>query len=309
MSAATRWTQFITPLGGIIAIACFFLPWVTRVDNFGNARSGFQFTRSGFRFFESPLGPYAAFNAAVFIASVVIVCVSLYMIVRRTPWKSRVPVLMSSGIGLAILLADQLKYTRMNRILDHSNYAIELGFWGAAVGLGIAAFGILLLRTKKENGHAKDYIDVKQLWFVVHAGGIVAFFCFSMPWEGIGTLRGESGFQLMNREPLFTTALIANVIIILGSSYTLASGNLRRLRVVVLVSIGIGLGVLLCYCVDFYIREIWMQNILRKRDVERPGRFMSFGFWGTILGFISAAVGMFLIKRKCNYKQVEGTAE
>lgn len=135
-----------------------------------------------------------------------------------------------------------------------------------------------------------------------------------MPWEGIGALRGESGFQLMNRESLFTTALIASVIIILGSFYTVASGNLRRLRVVrvvVLVSIGIGLAVLLCYCVDFYIREIRMQNILRQRDVERPRprSVMSFGFWGTILGFISAAVGMFLIKRKCNYKQVEDTSE
>ena len=27
---ATRWTQFITPLSGIIAVTCFFLPWVER---------------------------------------------------------------------------------------------------------------------------------------------------------------------------------------------------------------------------------------------------------------------------------------
>lgn len=66
------------------------------------------------------------FNPTVFIASVMIVGVGLYMVIRRTPWKSRVPVLMSSGIGLAILLAEQLEHTRMNRSFDHRNSTIGM---------------------------------------------------------------------------------------------------------------------------------------------------------------------------------------
>ena len=110
---ANRYTQFITPLGGIIALICFFLPWVTMVNNFRDG-SGSQFTQSGFEL--------SMFNPTVFIASVMIVGVGLYMVIRRTPWKSRAPVLMSSGIGLAMLLAEQLEHTRMNRIFDHWNY-------------------------------------------------------------------------------------------------------------------------------------------------------------------------------------------
>ena len=370
---ANRYTQFITPLGGIIALTCFFFPWLT--TNFSNAQSNFQLTQSGFqRFMLNPLGPHTVFSTAVFMASVVIVGVSFYMVIHRTPWKSSVPVLISSGIGLAILFAEQRKYTRISQYLEHSNYAIELGFWGTAAGLAIAAFGILLLRTEKEKARAKDSVEVKRLWFIVHAGGIIALlgvfmpwelfsltgpsgfslmnpesfirFVFIasvivlllrtkigkarakdsvevkrfwfivhaggiiallgifMPWDDLSSLTHYSGFSLMNRRPLIRFAFVASVIVLVGSFYMLASGNLRRLRVVVLVSIGIGLGILLAYYVDFYA-----QNILRKSDAERPGYFMGFGFCGTILGYVIAAVGMFLISIKNKNEQVAVTVE
>ena len=183
---ANRYTQFITPLGGIIALTCFFFPWKTMVTNFSNAQSNFQLTQSGFRLFlpVSDLIPiHATFIAVAFIASVVIVGVSLYMVIHRTPWKSSVPVLISSGIGLAVLFAEQRRYTRISQYLDHSTYAIELGFWGTAAGLAIAAFGILLLRTEKEKEHSQDSVEVKRLWFIVHAGGIIALLGIFMPWE------------------------------------------------------------------------------------------------------------------------------
>ena len=377
---ANRYTQFITPLGGIIALTCFFFPWLTMVTNFSNARSNFQLAQSGFQLFVlNPLGPHTVFSTAVFMASVVIVGVSLYMVIHRTPWKSSVPVLISSGIGLAILFAEQRKYTRISQYLEHSNYAIELGSWGTAAGLAIAAFGILLLRTEKEKAHSKDSVEVKRLWFIVHAGGIIALLGIFMPWElfsltgpssfslmnpesfirfvfiasvivlllrtkigkahskdsvevkrlwfivhagGIIALLGifmpwddlsslthYSGFSLMNRRPLIRFAFVASVIVLMGSFYMLASENLRRLRVVVLVSIGIGLGILLAYYVDFYVIEIHTQNILRKSDAEWPGRFMGFGFWGTILGYVIAAVGMLLISIKNKNEQVAVTAE
>ena len=287
---ANRYTQFITPLGGIIALTCFFLPWVTTVNNFGD-RSGSQFTSSGFGFFM--------FNPTVFIASVMIVGVGLYMVIRRTPWKSRVPVLMSSGIGLAILFAEQFDHTRMNRILDHRNSAIELGFWGTFAGLIIAALGTFLIRAEMEKACSKDSVEVKQLWFIIHAGGIIALFGIFMPWKSLsspGHNFMETGFSLMDRYPLIIFVFVASVIVLVGSFYTLVSGNLRRLRVVVLVSIGIGLGILFAYYWDFYALEIYRPKILGKPPKspnETFGRSISFGFYLTILGYVVSAFGMF----------------
>ena len=284
-----RYTQFITPLGGIIALTCFCLPWVTTVNNYGYGDgSSFQFTQSGFGF--------SMFNPTVFIASVMIVGVGLYMVIRRTPWKSRVPVLMSSGIGLAILLTEQLEHTRMNRIFDHTNYAIELGFWGTFAGLIIAALGTFLIRTEMEKTHSKDSVEVKRLWFIVLAGGIIALFGIFMPWKGFGSIPGHSlmktGFRLMNQDPLIIFVFVAGVIVLVGSVYTLVSGNLRRLRVAVLVSIGIGLGILFAYSWDISALEIYSQKILGKPFPETLRRSIHFGFYLTSLGYVIAAFGV-----------------
>ncbi|RKU11804.1 hypothetical protein C6503_18300 [Candidatus Poribacteria bacterium] len=282
-----RYTQFITPLGGIIVLICFFLPWETTVNNYRDG-SSFQFTQSGFEF--------SMFNPTVFIASVMIVGVGLYMVIRRTPWKSRVPVLMSSGIGLAMLLAEQLEHIRANRILDHMNSTIELGFWGTVAGLIIAALGTFLIRTEMEKARSKDPVEVKRLWFIVHAGGIIALFGIFMPWKGIGSIPGhslmETGFRLMNWDLLILFVFAATVIVLVGSFYTLVSGNLRRLREVVLVSIGIGLGILFVYAWNISALEIYTAKISGKPVPETLRRSIHFGFYLTILGYVVSAFGM-----------------
>ena len=310
---ANRYTQFITPLGGIIALICFFFPWRTMVRTGLGEGSGFQHTQSGFGFF--------VYNPTVFIASVMIVGVGLYMVIRRTPWKSSVPVLISSGIGLAILLAEQLQHTKQNRTFDHWNSAIELGFWGACAGLIIAALGTFLIRAEMEKARSKDSVDVKQLWFIIHAGGIIALFGIFMPWKDLSTIPGHSimrtGFSLMDWYPLIIFAFVATVIVLVGSLYTLVSGNLRRLRGVVLVSIGIGLGILFAYYWDFFALEIYRPKILRTSPNEmlgRLGRSISFGFYLTILGYVVSAFGMFcgwdvLDQEKNKDEPVEVTAE
>lgn len=289
---ATRWTQFITPLGGIVALICFFMPWV------GTGRAVSSFRKLGVNLFltEHPV-PKAAFIAVAFIASVVIVGLSIYTIIRRKPWKCKVLTLISSSIGLLNLLSVYLMYVKIYQNSDIGNYSGKFGFWGTVIGFVIAVIGALLIRSDDQENPSKVSVEEKQFWFVVHAGGIVALFCFFMPWEGIGPLIGQSGFSLMNEEFVVTIAFITSIITLVGSFYTLASGDFRRLRVVVLMSIGIGLGILLSYCVNFYV------------GTEAIVFSVKFGLWGTILGFMIAAVGMFLIKRKRTYKQVEGTAE
>ena len=154
---ANRYTQFITPLGGIIALACFFMPWVRsdyKAFNLSSIRSGFQF------FVPDPgvLHPHAISTPVVFIASVLIVGLSLYMVIRRAPWKLRMPILISGGIGLAILFAEQLRYARLTESDNHSIYSIKLGFWGTVAGLVIAVIGILLVRGEKESRDSKGSV-------------------------------------------------------------------------------------------------------------------------------------------------------
>ena len=83
--------------------------------------------------------------------------------------------------------------TQMTEVIEHSStYAMKWGFWGTAAGLVIAVIGILLVRSEKERGHSKDSVEEKQRWFVVHAGGIIALFCFFMPWKGTWDAKGAA---------------------------------------------------------------------------------------------------------------------
>ena len=131
---ATRWTQFITPLGGIIALTCFFFPWVERGAPFVptiEKDGSLTYSISGVDFFLTKfLAPNASLIAVAFIASAVIISLSLYMVIRRTPWKSRVPILISAGIGLSHLLTEYLWRVRVSQLPGVSSYSAQVGFWG-----------------------------------------------------------------------------------------------------------------------------------------------------------------------------------
>lgn len=303
---ATRWPQFITLLGGSIAFSGFFMPWLTSSisETYSHTRLGIQF------FLPNPIVPAAIYILAVFIASIVIVGLSLYTIIRRKPLNIKVPLLISSGIGIAVLLGEQLRYTRITETVPHSNYVTEFGFWGTIVGLVVATIGILLVRREDGSGQPKVSIETKRFWFVVHGGGIIALLCFFMPWKGVVPI-GRSGFESINLNFNFVIAIAftTSIITVVSSFYTLASEDFTRLREVALVSIGIGLGILLLYCLNLYVEDYFRKSMFRRiSTTERYKESFGFGLWGTILGYIIAAVGMFLIHRKSTDKQVEGTA-
>ena len=302
---ATRWPQFVTLLGGIIAFSCFFMPWLT-----SRISETYRYTRLGIQFFlPNPIGPAAIYILAVFIASIVIVSLSLYTIIRRKPLKIKGPVLISSGIGIAVLLGEQLRYTRITETVAHSNYATEFGFWGTIVGLVVATIGILLIRREDGSEQPKVSVETKRFWFVVHGGGIISLLCFFMPWKGIVPTIGRSGFESMNLDFVIAIAFATSIITVVSSFYTLASEDFTRLKGVAFVSIGIGLGILLLYCLNFYTEDYFRKSMFRRiSTTERYKESFRFGLWGTILGYIIAAVGMFLIHRKGTNKQVEGPA-
>lgn len=299
---ANRYTQFITPLGGIIAFSCFFLPWVERGAPFMptiEKDGSLTYSMSGVDFFLTNfLARNASLIAVAFIASVLIISLSLYMVIRRTPWKSRVPILISAGIGLSHLLTEYLWHVRVSQLPGVSSYSAQVGFWGTIIGFVVTVIGVFLIRREDVNGAAKVSVEARQPWSIIHAGGMLALVCVFMPWGGISSLIDRSGFSAMSRQPLIMFVFIASMVTVGVSFYALAREPYWKLRAPVFVSVGIGLGILLSYCANLYIHEIARQNILgrpRSTTTEYP---IEFGLWGTVIGYVITAVGVFLTRRK-----------
>ncbi len=278
MNKVNRYTQFMIPLGGIVAATSFSMPWLQIGEQGDETASGLG------------LAQHRVLLAIAFISSLVITCVSLYTIIRRTPWKARVPILVGTGIGLAVLLPEYLNFMKM---AEKVHLAVSLGFWGVAVGFMVAVVGVFLTRTKVEEQFIVS-VEEEQLWSIVHIGGFFALICFFIPWDSIGDSINFSGIDLAKWNPLITIALISNVVIVGVSLYMFAQGTLWKARVPVFVSIGIGIGVLLSHYVNYFNTL----NNVQEIGIGVSANTFEFGLWGTVLGFVVAAVGVFLIQTK-----------
>ena len=91
-----RHSLFLILGGGGFTILCFFMPWIkldlTSIASFTDTYSGFSLAMQGL------LGLIA------FITTSTIIVISLYMLKQQTPWKFRIPVLLSSSIGFLCVL-------------------------------------------------------------------------------------------------------------------------------------------------------------------------------------------------------------
>lgn len=149
--------------GGILSLLSIFLPWVKfdislmpYEDSTAEA-----ITYSGFeadRFFLVTLA---------FIAALAILGLSIYTLNQRTPWKSRTPLLISSGIGFLCVLLTLILFIqslnssieRMSDIIFQSTtdfgkamgfsfkeafkkaVSLQFGGFGAAIGFIVAFIG------------------------------------------------------------------------------------------------------------------------------------------------------------------------
>lgn len=138
-----RYAWFIAHAAGIGALACFFTPW----KGIG-AVSGFD------------LAKWNPLIATALIASVTIVVVNLYMLKRGTLWKSKVPVLVSSGIGLGVIFSYYINYFAMlntaNKTgIEISTDTLRFGLWGTLIGFIVTAVGMLLIKTENKHKQAE----------------------------------------------------------------------------------------------------------------------------------------------------------
>ena len=162
-------------IGGILALCCFALTWVTftsggykkswetdvQTGKIGNAtfRSSRPVTEQGAIIKGVPAShhKYSGFNIAikgnlitiVFITAIATIGCSVYMLTQRTHHKSKLFVLISSGIGLGCLLITFLVVMVINdngiRSVGNTTYTsngnIQLGSFGTMIGFVIAFIG------------------------------------------------------------------------------------------------------------------------------------------------------------------------
>ena len=145
-------------VGGGIAFLCFFLPWV-KLDmsalGLGDALSQIKvnLSVSGFNLATGT----ASLTTLAFLAALAILGVCIYMVIQKTPWKSRIIVLISSGIGLLFVLFKLIQFIpglnpQMNvvsgvlkSIDSDANIgnliSLQFGGFGTAIGFIIALIG------------------------------------------------------------------------------------------------------------------------------------------------------------------------
>ena len=145
-------------VGGGIAFLCFFLPWIKlnmSALGLGDALSQIKvnLSVSGFNLATGT----ASLTTLAFLAALAILGVCIYMAIQKTPWKSRIIVLISSGIGLLFVLFKLIQFIpglnpQMNvvsgvlkSIDSDANIgnliSLQFGGFGTAIGFIIALIG------------------------------------------------------------------------------------------------------------------------------------------------------------------------
>ena len=144
-------------IGGGIALLCCFLPWIQiDISSLGLDQDIPQskefLTISGFHLATGNGNmPYP------FFAALVLIMVCFYTLYEKTPWKSRKPVLVCSGIGLLLVLFTLFSFRQefregtplAGKILEYATSKVELGQiaslqfggFGAVIGFIVALIG------------------------------------------------------------------------------------------------------------------------------------------------------------------------
>ena len=145
-------------VGGGIAFLCFFLPWIKlNMSALGLGSTLPQIkvnlSVSGFKIATGT----ANLTTLAFLATLAILGVCIYMVSQKTPWKSRIIVLISSGIGLLFVLLTIIRFIPglspemdavsgvLKSIDSDANIgnliSLQFGGFGTAIGFIIALIG------------------------------------------------------------------------------------------------------------------------------------------------------------------------
>lgn len=138
-------------VGGSLSLICFFLPWFkldmsALVADFPEINLPDIISVSGFRFVRNG----ATFEVLTFLATLTILGVCIYMLKQKTPWKSKIQVLICSGFGflyisIGVILSIWANI-RMGSTLEFSSdvdISLQFGVFGVIIGCVLAFIGAL----------------------------------------------------------------------------------------------------------------------------------------------------------------------
>ena len=129
-------------VGGGLTFLCFFLTWIRidlstlKSDIILPQMSGMNFPQPKLEGFLTATGFKLATGGGNLItisllAVIAIIAICIYMLMQNTPSKSKIPILVCSGIGLLIVLY----------VIFENLSIIRFGVFGAAIGFTIALIG------------------------------------------------------------------------------------------------------------------------------------------------------------------------
>ena len=142
-------------IGGGIAFLCFFLPWI-KIDLSSLDPEGMlpNLHKTGSILGIQPVIGGATFAILIFLSTLVILGVCLYMIKQQTPWKARMPVLICSGFGVLYFLIGLILYVILSNPISSKLMVngqtgvniggmmrLQIGIYGAAIGFVMALIG------------------------------------------------------------------------------------------------------------------------------------------------------------------------
>ena len=134
-----QYSLYITLIGGILAFLSFSMPWV---ENDGYA--GIKYVHEG-----------EFCPTIVFIASLIVIVIGIYMLTQQTPRKSRKLIFISSsiGIGCALLL---MLFVAPESFMRGNNRADMYGIFVTNIGFMLALIGVCSMPKSGNNSKSKD---------------------------------------------------------------------------------------------------------------------------------------------------------
>jgi hypothetical protein len=136
----------ITPIGAVLTLICFFMPWVSCAEIRATELSGLQLAKE-----ESAIW-------LILIAGLVILGASVYFSSKNTVGKSRLYTLVGVAIALFVFAYEFMDFatgieTEFGRVKPKDvGLTLHFGFYGAVLGFIIAAIGAFLLPRGKPHG-------------------------------------------------------------------------------------------------------------------------------------------------------------
>ena len=134
-----QYSRYITLIGGILAFLSFSMPWVE-----GDSYGGIEYVHEA-----------EFFPTIVFIASLIVIVIGIYMLTQQTPRKSRKLIFISSsiGIGCALLL---MLFVAPESFMRGNNRADMYGIFVTNIGFMLALIGVCSMPKSGNNSKSKD---------------------------------------------------------------------------------------------------------------------------------------------------------